>query len=188
MSFHSKLFTLIFLLLFLENLFCVDNKSTVKNRENVFSRKKRYLTFPKGANFVYQAVFVKVLMKKVPKGIQWLTEFDVPFPLPTDTSLFKRFKHGHKIHRRQLFEDISTSLDGYGLNGTACVQRMVCEAKQFVPFKGKSLVKDLLSEVFLSEGVVEIGNIFLEESCDDGLLKECPHPLLDLMWGSFTNY
>nr|XP_022900467.1 uncharacterized protein LOC111413665 [Onthophagus taurus] len=130
-------------------------------------------------------------MKSAPPGIQFTEEFDVPFPLPFNLEPFKYFHSKvkkHTIERNDMKRRLIRGLDGYGLNGTACVQRMVCEAKQFVPFKGKSLVKDLLSEVFLSEGVVEIGNIFLEESCDDGLLKECPHPLLDLMWGSFTNY
>ncbi|XP_071055665.1 uncharacterized protein [Onthophagus taurus] len=180
----KKIYSFIILYLFYFDV--MGSQFTLKT-SNILTRKRRYLGFPKGANFVYTVVYVKILMQKVPKGVQFLHEFDCPHPLPQDTSVIRRLI-GHRVHRRALFNDISTSLDRYGLNGTACVQRMVCEAKQFVPFKGKSLVKDLLSEVFLSEGVVEIGNIFLEESCDDGLLKECPHPLLDLMWGSFTNY
>jgi hypothetical protein len=35
-----------------------------------------------------------------------------------------------------------------GLNGSECVRRMICEARDYIQAGGKSLVKDILSAIF----------------------------------------
>ncbi|GJQ74287.1 hypothetical protein Trydic_g19184 [Trypoxylus dichotomus] len=171
-------------MLYLENVF-----GKVTKRENkLLSRKRRYLFFPKGANFVYQIVDVKALMKIVPKGVQWLNEWDVPYPLPSDPSEFRKFRRHRE--KRQLLDDLEIALNRYGLNGTACVNRMVCEAKEFIPVKGKSLIKDMLYAVFSRPEEEDDDNAKLtdEDSCHASNFEECTAPLLHIMLGSFNNY
>ncbi|KAK9754866.1 hypothetical protein QE152_g817 [Popillia japonica] len=85
--------------------------SQVTKRENVLlSRKKRYLFFPPGANFVYQFVNVKALMKRVPKGMQWLNEWDVPFPLPSDPGEFREYRESHR-EERAVLNDFAVAFD-----------------------------------------------------------------------------
>lgn len=48
-------------------------------------------------------------MKRVPKGVQWLNEWDIPYPLPSDPKVFRRRKKERR--KRQILTDLSTSLD-----------------------------------------------------------------------------
>ena len=36
-----------------------------------------------------------------------------------------------------------------GFDGNTCVRRMICDARNFVPSRGKSLVRDILLAIFM---------------------------------------
>lgn len=57
--------------------------------------------------FQYQFVDVKALMKTVPKGVQWLNEFDVPYPLPSDPNEFREYRHRQE---REILDDLELTL------------------------------------------------------------------------------
>lgn len=53
---------------------------------------------------------VKALMKTVPKGVQWLNEWDIPWPLPSSPTEFREFRHKHR-QRRQLLDNFKSALN-----------------------------------------------------------------------------
>lgn len=60
--------------------------------------------------FQYQFVNVKALMKRVPKGMQWLNEWDVPFPLPSDPGEFREYRESHR-EERAVLNDFAVAFD-----------------------------------------------------------------------------
>ncbi|XP_031337156.1 uncharacterized protein LOC116166346 [Photinus pyralis] len=125
--------------------FCYTQVTTKKNP--LLSRKRRYLLFPEGSNFVMTLSAIKQLMIKAPKLVMMLGECDVPFKLPSDPQLIRV----HKFHRqrREIYTQFEDAFTEYGLNGRACVKRMICDAHVYLPEKGQSLVADLLATVFV---------------------------------------
>ncbi|CAH1167186.1 unnamed protein product [Phyllotreta striolata] len=90
---------------------------------------------------------VKALIRPQPTGINVLGEMDCPFALPTDTRIFRKSSYIKK-NRREIYETLDKALTVIGLNGTACVRKMICDAKEYVPMKGKSMIRDILLVVF----------------------------------------
>ncbi|KAG5889372.1 hypothetical protein JTB14_009165 [Gonioctena quinquepunctata] len=158
--------------------------TTVVNKRNVFlSRKKRYLTFPPGSNFVIQFAAVKALLRIQPTGWNILEEVDYPFALPTDTRLFRKSNWINR-NRRDIYSTIEQGLTSGGFNGTACVKKMICDARKYVPMKGKSMVRDILLAVFSYTG----DEYKHEEMCNFSWDTYCSISIMDyVLHGLATN-
>nr|CAH7717363.1 unnamed protein product [Callosobruchus chinensis] len=119
-------------------------------------------------------------MRVQPTGWNILEEADVPFALPSDTMFFREPKRKMR-ERRDIHYQIGQTLDKFGFNGTACVNRMVCEAQKLIPLRGTSLVNDILSAVFrYTEEALDSNT-----NCDDSSYIECSVSILSYLMGSF---
>ncbi|XP_018575981.1 uncharacterized protein LOC108914619 [Anoplophora glabripennis] len=164
-------------------VFCIDANFTKVSRNNILlSRRKRYVAFPMGSNLVISMAAVKAFLQVQPTGWNILFEVDVPFALPSEPLFFKK-KKKHKKERRSIYSQLDTALTESGLNGTACVRRIICDAQQFIPTKGKSLVKDLLLAIFTSSEPDYDENY--QGHCDRDSWTECEVPFLDFILKSF---
>ncbi|CAG9815337.1 unnamed protein product [Phaedon cochleariae] len=151
------------------------NDVTVVNRKNVFlNRKKRYLTFPPGSNFVIEFSGPKAFIQRQPSGWNMVAEMACPFALPSDTRMFRR-KNWIDRTKREMRSSLDQGLTKSGFNGTACVNKMICDMKRYVPMKGNSMIKDILLAVFSDE------EFNYEEECQysDSKISECPISILD---------
>ncbi|KAJ8979136.1 hypothetical protein NQ317_016754 [Molorchus minor] len=84
--------------------------------------------------------------------------------------------------RRDIYSRFERGLQEGGFNGTACLKRMICDARNYIPLRGKSLVKDLLLALFTSpEAELEVN---YQESCDDKTWVDCSVPFLDYVLNS----
>ncbi|XP_068909401.1 uncharacterized protein [Tenebrio molitor] len=152
-------------------------------KKNVFlHRNKRYIAFPMNSNFVITLSLSKPLMEVQPKGFNVVLECDVPFALPSDTRLYKNLKN-HLIQRREIFSSFETTFNKYGLNGNACVKRMICEVQDIDP-SNKSLVKDILFTIF---NVSDIDHLEYANPCSHLTFSECSIPFLKYIVGSLTD-
>ncbi|CAH1113419.1 unnamed protein product [Psylliodes chrysocephalus] len=124
-----------------------NDVTEILHKNVLLNRRKRYLIFPKGSNLAISMAGVKALMRAQPTGFNILGEMDCPFALPTDTRLLRK-SHYIKKNRREIYSTLDSALTLIGLNGTACVRKMICDAKKYVPMKGKSMIKDILLAVF----------------------------------------
>ncbi|XP_050070572.1 uncharacterized protein LOC126558579 [Anopheles maculipalpis] len=81
---HSKsiLFGAVVALFFCSQLEGTRNGTTSANREKVLSRKRRYLLFPPGANFIVTVSGGKGAMFETPRGYNLVAELDMYHPLP----------------------------------------------------------------------------------------------------------
>ncbi|KAF5307130.1 hypothetical protein FQR65_LT07114 [Abscondita terminalis] len=150
---------------------------TIK-KNPLLSRKRRYLLFPEGSNFVMTLSVVKSIMVKAPRLHNFLGECDVPFKLPSDPQMLRE----HKFHKqkREIYSQLEDALSQYGINGNACVKRMICDAKIYLPEKGQSLVADVLATVFISS----ITDPDEEPNCDHSVYDNCQVPFLQYIMGS----
>ncbi|XP_028134624.1 uncharacterized protein LOC114329646 [Diabrotica virgifera virgifera] len=152
-----------------------QNDVTVVNRENVLlSRRKRYLLFPPGSNMAISMAGVKALLRPQPTGWNILGEMDCPFALPSDTRILRR-SGWIKRSKREIYSTLDRALTMYGYNGTACITKMMCDAKKYIPMKGKSMMKDILLLVFdYSED-----NFNNEQLCTDDMEKKCSISIME---------
>ncbi|VEN60366.1 unnamed protein product [Callosobruchus maculatus] len=119
-------------------------------------------------------------MRVQPTGWNILEEADVPFALPSDTMLFREPKRKSR-ERRDVHYQIGQTLDKFGFNGTACVNRMVCEARKLIPLRGTSLVNDILLAVFrYTEEALDS-----KTNCDESNFMDCSVSILSYLMGSF---
>ncbi|XP_069694206.1 uncharacterized protein [Periplaneta americana] len=163
------------------------------------SRKKRYLNFPTGSILVVNLSLGNyyVWSPRVPAWAQTF-EADLGFRLPNNSRTV--FNPGARIHKRtmtvnnylhrrerlELYRNIESLLDMYGVDGHKCLLRTLCEVKQDL-YPGKSFVEDLLHTVFTfprgngddfeSEGFDEAANEMFCRNLD----KLCPFSLLQHM-------
>uniref|UniRef100_A0A182XWD7 Uncharacterized protein n=1 Tax=Anopheles stephensi TaxID=30069 RepID=A0A182XWD7_ANOST len=81
---YSKciLFGLVAALFFCSQLEGTRNGTASSNREKVLSRKRRYLLFPPGANFIVTISGGKGSMFATPRGYNLVAEMDMYHPLP----------------------------------------------------------------------------------------------------------
>ncbi|EEZ98131.2 hypothetical protein TcasGA2_TC000556 [Tribolium castaneum] len=103
---------------------------------------------------------------------------DVPFDLPSDTKWFKK----QKLHKRDVLFQLEKAFFQGGLNGSACVKRMICDAHHYIHTEGKSLVADFLSAIFMSSEI-DFG-VRYEDSCRAITATECEIPFLSYILGS----
>ncbi|KAK4881402.1 hypothetical protein RN001_004721 [Aquatica leii] len=117
-------------------------------------------------------------MIKVPRLINVLGECDVPFKLPSDPKMLRE----HKFHKqkREIYTQLEDALTQYGINGNACVKRMICDAKIYLPEKGQSLVADLLATVFITS----ISDSDDKVECNNTIYDQCDVPFLQYIMGS----
>ncbi|XP_057665674.1 uncharacterized protein LOC130899623 [Diorhabda carinulata] len=117
---------------------------------------------------------VAALLRSQPTGINVLGEMDCPFALPSDTRILRR-SNWIKRHKREIYSTLKEALTINGFNGTACVSKMICDAKKYVPMKGKSMIKDILLLVF-DYSEEDFNN---EELCSENLEKNCPMSIME---------
>nr|CAI5851981.1 unnamed protein product [Callosobruchus analis] len=119
-------------------------------------------------------------MRVQPTGWNILEEADIPFALPSDTMLFKEPNRKSR-ERRDIHYQIGQTLEKFGFNGTACVNRMVCEAQKLIPLRGTSLVNDILLAVFrYTKEALES-----KTDCDESNFMDCSVSILSYLMGSF---
>ncbi|XP_068909969.1 uncharacterized protein [Tenebrio molitor] len=160
--------------------------SKIVKHNPLLSRRKRYLAFPMKSNFVITLSFIKPFMVVQPRGFNLLGECDIPFDLPSDTRLFKKQRRDHHLRRRDVLMEFENAFFQGGLNGSECVRRMICEARDYIQAGGKSLVKDILSAIFASSEIDL--NVRYEDSCHAVLPPECDVPLLSYILGSLFTH
>ncbi|CAH1974902.1 unnamed protein product [Acanthoscelides obtectus] len=179
MSFFQRLVFTTTLVLLLSSVTSEEPTTKILKRNVFLRRQKRYLTFPPGSNFVITLSAVKSLLRVQPTGWNILEEVDVPFALPSDTMLFKRIGRRDR-ERREIHDQIGQTLDKFGFNGTACVNRMICESQKFIPLRGSSLVKYILSAVFRHTEE----SFDPKPNCDDHIFEDCSVSILSYLMGS----
>ncbi|XP_022194534.2 uncharacterized protein LOC111052208 [Nilaparvata lugens] len=84
-------------------------------------RTSRYLVFPKKSNVVLSLVLLKAT--NVGRGLNTLHEIDFFFPLPTK-SVFATTRQ-----QKSLQLQVIDAFQMFGLNGTSCLHRAICEMK-----------------------------------------------------------
>ncbi|XP_011304129.1 uncharacterized protein [Fopius arisanus] len=167
-----------------------DEKESM-NPNRILSRSKRYLTFPQGSSFVLTLTGLKSIQVKEPTNWNLDLEFDMIWPIPSDTikkiekKPMKKFYTRLRRHKRDLYSNIEISLNRLGLPGKDCMLRTICEARAFLHPPGVSFIDDLL-RVILSHGERYPGELDLYdaayksgESC--GLQYKCPISLLQFL-------
>ncbi|XP_008201121.2 uncharacterized protein LOC103315086 [Tribolium castaneum] len=155
-------------------------------RNNVFlSRKKRYLAFPEKSNFVISFSLSKPLMEAQPRGYNLVFECDVPFALPSGTTPLKELKKlkksRHRIQKRDILLSFEKVFNKSGLDGNACVKRIICEAQEFVNSgRNHSLIKDMLKVLFSDFGPNYV------KPCYYKTFFECPLPFMEYFLSSLS--
>ncbi|KAF7280235.1 hypothetical protein GWI33_006278 [Rhynchophorus ferrugineus] len=182
---------LILLLIFNISGFICDNQNVtvIRNRSSVLSRRKRYIQWPKGSNFVINFTCSKPLLRPQPLTWNIVYEMDVPFAVPPDTTIFfkphKRIKR-HILERKSFLEKIEDFMTIMGYDGQSCIKRLLCESKNFVEIEHKSLLKDLITVLFRSFIDHKEFKEY-QDNCLEDNLKGCSVSLLDIFINSSFN-
>ncbi|KAK9754873.1 DM4/DM12 family [Popillia japonica] len=74
-----------------------------------------------------------------------------------------------------------------GFNGYACVEKAICEIRTLIPLGRKSLVRDLLSDIFKYLEIDERNNKF-KNSCDISNFEDCSMSLLHILLEGLDRY
>ncbi|XP_044258487.1 uncharacterized protein LOC123007319 [Tribolium madens] len=172
---HEMLFRIILINILINFVFSHVTKTV---QLNPLVRKKRYLTFPEDSNLVLTLSLLKALLIVQPRGWNLALEMDIPFNLPSDTRWFKK----RKLHKRDVLFQLEKAFFQGGLNGSACVKRMICDAHHYIHTEGKSLVANFLSAIFMSSEI-DFG-VRYEDSCRAITALECEIPFLSYILGS----
>ncbi|KAJ8921345.1 hypothetical protein NQ315_002960 [Exocentrus adspersus] len=160
----------------------VEANVTRVSRENVLlSRRRRYLSFPVGSNFIITLSQIKLFLQVQPRGWAMLLEADVPFALPSDTRQFKKTKR-YITDRRNFLEQVEDALTSIGLDGEMCTRKIICTVLHYKSTQRKSLVKDLLFAAFVYP---EDNSDMHSDMCDESFVK-CSVPFLEYITGSVT--
>ncbi|XP_018575980.1 uncharacterized protein LOC108914618 [Anoplophora glabripennis] len=171
-----KLLTISLALHFVEANFTKVSKGNV-----LLSRRRRYLNFPVGSNFIITLSHIKFLLQVQPRGWAILLEADVPFPLPTDIKKLKKGKKAKRnIDKDDFLNQVKNVLTGVGLNGDICIRKIMCAILQHKKTKEKSLVKDLLYAAFIYP---EDGFGIQRDECNVSFVQ-CSVPLLEYLMGN----
>ncbi|XP_066246003.1 uncharacterized protein [Euwallacea similis] len=156
-------------------------------RKNVFlSRRKRYVQWPKGSNFVINFTCTKPLLRYQPLTWNTVYEMDIPFAVATDINFFRPNKKvkRHVMERRNLYEHLEDFMTLLGLNGRACVNRLICETEQFIRERRHSMIKDMVQVLFGifvgEEELRQYGN-----ECEKESFNVCPVSLLNIFIQSY---
>ncbi|KAL1512460.1 hypothetical protein ABEB36_002047 [Hypothenemus hampei] len=174
---------LLLLVILLESILGSQNVTKFE-RKNVFlGRKKRFVEWPKGSNFVISFSTLKPLLRVQPMGIYTAAyEMDVPFisqiPDFKEKLLGKKKKNTkrHVMERKYFLEHLKDLMTMMGFNGRSCINRLLCESKYFNEINNNSmLINDLIKVLFTSflndEAVSEYTFNCPETSCPVSLLK-----------------
>ncbi|XP_044759103.1 uncharacterized protein LOC123316892 [Coccinella septempunctata] len=142
---------------------------TLLRKDRYFLRKKRYLEFPEGSNIVFTLSFVKAVMVRKPKGYMSLLECDVPFKLPsaTDRPIKKKYRYGRNAEFKKKWIKVFERL---GIDGEACVKRIICEAESIVRYEKLSIISRIIQTLF--------SEYFESERCNPNELEDCILPPL----------
>ncbi|XP_028981852.1 uncharacterized protein LOC107036711 [Diachasma alloeum] len=178
----------------LADLRCDSNQTNVGDlmeSERVLSRSRRYLAFPKSSSFVVTLTGLKSIQVKEPTNWNLDLEFDMIWPIPSETvkklpkKPMKKFYSRLRRHKRDLYSNIEISLNRLGLPGRDCMLRTICEARGFLYPPGVSFIDDLL-RVILSHGEHSAGELDLydvayksAEECD--IQYKCPISFLQFL-------
>ncbi|CAG9766474.1 unnamed protein product [Ceutorhynchus assimilis] len=173
-----------FVLLFVVAVIVSSSKTenvTKFQRKNIFlSRKKRYVQWPKGSNFVINFTCTKPLLRYQPLTWNTVYEMDVPFAVPADNKIF--FKHRTKRHvmeRKNLLEHLEDFMTLVGLNGRACINRLLCESHTFTQSGNTSMLRELIKVLFSSflddDHFKEYSN-----KCEEESFNACPTSMLNI--------
>ncbi|XP_066138385.1 uncharacterized protein [Euwallacea fornicatus] len=165
-----------------------SNSSNVTkfNRKNVFLlREKRFVKWPKNSNFVISFSVIKPLLRIQPVSLfSTVYEFDVPFANAEDIFSYKKTTKRHVEERKHLFqqlEDFATI--SMGLNGGACIDKLLCESQSFIETSGKSMLRDLVRVLFGSNlQDIELSGY----KCNPESFQLCPLSWLDVFINSRT--
>ncbi|XP_050295654.1 uncharacterized protein LOC126735634 [Anthonomus grandis grandis] len=176
----------IFLLLavHIEIIFSEQNVTKFDRKQIFLSRRKRYVQWPKGSNFVINFTCTKPLLRYQPLTWNTVYEMDVPFAVESD--IFRKKPESLKtkrsvLERRILFDNLSDFVTLMGLNGQACIQKLLCEAEDFMKLKQKSLLEDLVKVLF--RFYKESLNNY-DHKCDEEVFSMCPISLLSIFINS----
>ncbi|KAL1512461.1 hypothetical protein ABEB36_002048 [Hypothenemus hampei] len=179
-----KLFIVIFLIIFVSIINISSANVTVFQRKNIFLiRRKRYVQWPKGSNFVINLTCSKPLLRYQPLTWNTVYEMDIPFAVATDIKTFlgkksEKIKR-HVLERRSLLEHLEDFTTIMGYNGVVCVKRLLCESEQFTLLLGHSMVQDFIKVLFAS-----FVNDERTLNCEVINLKLCPVSLLSIFINS----
>ncbi|XP_008553246.1 uncharacterized protein LOC103575295 [Microplitis demolitor] len=104
-----------------------DIKNLTDAQENILSRQKRYLIFPRGSNvqLVY-CLTIGAFAGKPDNVVVGMTAA-LAWELPSEVDK-KITKLLHRRTRSVIFPKIEALLQSAGLDGRACVMRAICEA------------------------------------------------------------
>ncbi|XP_060536164.1 uncharacterized protein LOC132708072 [Cylas formicarius] len=160
---------------------CEANTTRIKRKNILLSRERRYLMFPKGSNFVINLTCTKPLLRAQPTGWNTVYEVDFPFALPPDTRnlFFKQKPERRVIEKRNVIENIEKILAQTGVNSTSCINRFICESKQYAGMKQNSLLNHLVDVVFRSFTEEEQFPEY-KDACESTHFELCPLSLFNL--------
>ncbi|XP_066138372.1 uncharacterized protein [Euwallacea fornicatus] len=156
-------------------------------RKNVFlTRRKRYVQWPKGSNFVINFTCTKPLMRYQPLTWNTVYEMDIPFAVATDINFYESSKkvRRHVVERRNLYEHLEEFTTLLGFDGRACVNRLMCETEQFVRGRRHSMIKDLV-QVLFGAFVGEEELRPYGSKCEKESFSLCPVSLLNIFIQSY---
>ncbi|KAG7188262.1 hypothetical protein KM043_007928 [Ampulex compressa] len=165
-----------------------DLSATGQRSGETLSRRRRYLTFPKGSSFVLTVSTLKAIQLHLPSNWYLTLEFDVIWPIPTEENFRKSLKRRptklKRRHKRELYANFEHALNSQNLPGRLCVLRAICESKSILNPPGFSFIEDAIAIVL--SNLEEPG----ENDCYDVAYKmnipcdvayPCPFSILKLM-------
>ncbi|ERL92619.1 uncharacterized protein LOC109546913 [Dendroctonus ponderosae] len=161
--------------------------ATKIQKENVLlSRGKRYVQWPKGSNFVINFTCTKPLLRYQPLTWNTVYEMDIPFAALIETKSFfgqaSKSKR-HVLERKNLLGQLEDLMFLMGLNGRACVNRLLCESKIFLETKERPMLRELIRVLFSSYMDDELLNGYSDRDCDADF-SLCPMSVLALFVNS----
>nr|XP_049702035.1 uncharacterized protein LOC126055705 [Helicoverpa armigera] len=152
-------------------------------------RKRRHLAFPPGSACSVTTSVVKTFMTHAPSGWYVVVEAELVYMLPDHTIISSHLRR--KLHHRQkkeIWETLESMFQQRNMNGRACVIRTICEARQSLAPKGKSLVHDILRAMFTAplherDFIEEMGMTYTELLDPDFCEKanDCPLSVLGVI-------
>ncbi|PZC83970.1 hypothetical protein B5X24_HaOG206316 [Helicoverpa armigera] len=132
---------------------------------------------------------VKTFMTHAPSGWYVVVEAELVYMLPDHTIISSHLRR--KLHHRQkkeIWETLESMFQQRNMNGRACVIRTICEARQNLAPKGKSLVHDILRAMFTAplherDFIEEMGMTYTELLDPDFCEKanDCPLSVLGVI-------
>ncbi|XP_046679219.1 uncharacterized protein LOC124366661 [Homalodisca vitripennis] len=174
----------------------MESSNNSSDITRVASRRKRFIIFPRGSSLQLVYCFLTTAYGTpgglftigITLGLAWEIPQD-PRPYIANVSA----SYIQRRHRRDLYPNVETFLDKYGVEGRACILRAICEARQHSRGNG-SFIEEIFNTIFsfpfLEHAIEDSSSVYDEahqgDSCSE-YKAACPTSILDLDFTGTTD-